>query len=284
VLKDVEVIFSTWGMPCLTAAQLESMPRLRAVFYAAGSVQDFARPLLESGIRIVSAWRENADAVAHFTLAQLILSTKGYFRNLREYTGAAGSFQEAYRGPGIYGETIALLGCGAVGRRVVELLKSCDARVIVFDPFLPAEAGQELGVEIVTLAAAFERGYVVSNHLANKPETTAMIGAALLGRMRTGATFINTGRGRTVVEAELVEVLRRRPDLTALLDVTFPEPTPADTPLRSLSNVHISTHIAGATNNEVHRLADLCIAEFDRYARGDALQHEVTLAALALLA
>ena len=57
LLGDVEVIFSTWGMPLLTDQQLDALPSLRAVFYAAGSVQGFAPPLLERGITVVSAWR-----------------------------------------------------------------------------------------------------------------------------------------------------------------------------------------------------------------------------------
>ena len=90
--------------------------------------------------------------------------------------------------------------------------------------------------------------------------------------MRPGAVFINTGRGRTVAEIEMIVVMRRRDDLTALLDVTFPEPTEAGSPLRSLSNVLVTSHIAGVIHDEVYRLADLCISEFDRYVRGEPLQ------------
>jgi phosphoglycerate dehydrogenase-like enzyme len=282
-LRDVEVLFSTWGMPALSSEQLEGMPRLRIVFYAAGSVQGFARPLLERGIRVVSAWRANAEAVAQYTLAQILLGAKGYFRNIREYTDAA-SFRSAYRGPGAYDETVALLGFGAIGRRVAALLKPFDLNVIVFDPFLTESGAQEAGVESVTLAQAFERGYVVSNHLADKPQTAGMITGGLLNRMQSGAVFINTGRGRTVAETEMVEVLRQRPDLTALLDVTWPEPAGEDSPLRTLPNLLLSSHIAGAIHQEVFRLADLCIAELDRYLRGEPLQHEVTTDMLTTMA
>lgn len=274
-LRDVEVLFSTWGMPALSSGQMDGMPRLRAVFYAAGSVQGFARPLLARSVRVVSAWRANAEAVAQFTLAQILLAAKGYFRNIREYTDAA-SFRAAYRGPGVYDETIALLGFGAIGRLVAALLKPFDLHVIVFDPFLTESAAQEAGVESVTLAQAFERGYVVSNHLADKPQTAGMITGELLRSMQPGAVFINTGRGRTVAETEMVDTLRQRPDLTALLDVTWPEPAGEDSPLGTLPNLLISSHIAGAIHNEVFRLADLCIAEMDRYIRGEPLLHEVT--------
>lgn len=73
-------IFSTWGMPRFTEEELAAyFPRLEAVFYAAGSVQPFAKPFLNRGVRIFSAWVANAVPVAEFTLAQILLANKGYF-------------------------------------------------------------------------------------------------------------------------------------------------------------------------------------------------------------
>ncbi len=72
----------------------------------------------------------------------------------------------------------------------------------------------------------------------------------------------NTGRGTKVVEADLVRVLQARPDLTALLDVTAPEPPPQESPLWQLPNVVISPHIGGTIGNEVGRLAECVIEEF----------------------
>ena len=148
--------------------------------------------------------------------------------------------------------------------------------MIVFDPFLSSVDAAELGVEKVTLEEAFARGFVVSNHLADKPETAGLIDGKMLARMQPHATFINTGRGRTVSEPDLAAFLTERPDVTALLDVTFPEPMGTHSPLHALPNVHVTTHIAGSVNDEVVRMADSAIAEFDRYVRGEPLLHAVT--------
>ena len=282
-LAETEAIFSTWGMPCLTEAQLDALPKLRAVFYAAGSVQGFARPLLERGITVVSAWLANGVPVAEFTLAQILLSAKGYFRNVAEYH-TTHHFREAARGPGCYGETVALLGAGAVGREVIQLLKPFSLHLLVFDPFLSETAARELGVEKVGLDEAFSRGIVVSNHLANNPQTVGMLNAAHFAQLRPGATFINTGRGLTVVESELTDILRVRPDLTALLDVTWPEPAPPNSPLWELPNVRISTHLAGSTGNEVRRMADWCLDEFERWTQDKPLRSAVTLEMLETMA
>ena len=82
-LADVEVLFSTWGMVKLDDALLDRMPALKAVFYAAGATDYFARPLFARGIRVFSAWRANAIPVAEFCVAQIILGLKGYFRASR---------------------------------------------------------------------------------------------------------------------------------------------------------------------------------------------------------
>ena len=97
-LKDVEVIFSTWGMMNFTDEQLDRMPNLKAVFYGAGATDYFARPLLVRGIKVISAWKANAIPVAEFVLAQIILSMKNYFSN---------NWNNKFAGPGCYGETVA---------------------------------------------------------------------------------------------------------------------------------------------------------------------------------
>jgi phosphoglycerate dehydrogenase-like enzyme len=282
-LIDVEVIFSTWGMFPLTQAQLDRLPNLRAVFYAAGSVKYFAGPLLDRGVTIVSAWAANAVPVAEFTLGQILLANKGYFRNAAEYRDA-GDY-DAYRGCGSYGATVSVLGVGQVGGRLVDLLRPFRLRILAFDPFLSRKAAERLGVEkIGTLEEAFARGHVVTNHLADVPQTVGLLNGAHFAAMRREATFINTGRGRTVVHDQMRAVLQARPDLTALLDVTDPEPLPRDSPLWTMPNVHVTSHIAGSIGDEVGRVADIALEEFDAWRAGCPLRYAVTSQGLDRLA
>jgi len=102
--------------------------------------------------------------------------------------------------------------------------------------------------------------------------------------MPPNATFINTGRGGTVMEDDLVEVLRSRPDLTALLDVTEPEPPRPESPFWSLPNVRVSSHIAGSIGNEVRRLAEIVIEEFQAWESDRPLRYVVTEAMLETMA
>jgi len=282
-MREVEVIFSTWGFPRFTAAHLDRMPNLKALFYAAGTVQSFAAPYIERNITVVSAWRANAVPVSEFVLSQILLSTKGYFRKIRKPGWAEGAKDEI-EAPGNFGETVAILGAGAIGTRVIELLRDYELRVVVYDPFLNAERAADLGVERVSLEGAFERGAVVSNHLANLAETRGLLAGRLFARMRHGATFINTGRGATVDEPAMIAVLEERQDLTALLDVTEPEPPLPDSPLRRMPNVFLSGHIAGSMQDELVRMADYCIEDFSAMIQHRPLRHAVSAAMLKTMA
>jgi len=285
-LQDIEVVFSTWGMPLLEDEQIDKLKSLKIIFYAAGSVKPFAQPYLERGITVVSAWAANAVPVAEFTLAQILLSCKGYFRNITErkiWKGQGGN-GKLFKGSGNFGETISLIGCGMIGRKVIELLKNFHLNIIVYDPFLSADDVSSLGAEKVSLEDAFKRGYVVSNHAPNIPSTEGMINKSLFTLMRDHATFINTGRGATVVESDMIEILKERPSLTALLDVTWPEPPVADSELYTLPNVFLSGHIAGSLGDETVRMADYCIDEFKAYIKGDPLRYAIALSDLDKLA
>jgi phosphoglycerate dehydrogenase-like enzyme len=267
------------------ARLVAGLPELKVLFHAAGTVQAFARPLLEKNITVVSAWAANAVPVAQFAAAQILLSLKGYFRNSRD-THAAGNRGRAVPtlAPGAYGECVALLGCGMVGRAVAERLRGDGLDLIVFDPYLSDADAAALGMRKVTLPQAFAQAQVVSNHLPDLPATRGLLSRDLFLSMRPGATFINTGRGATVMEAGLFAALVTRPDLTALLDVTYPEPLPADSAWYDLENAHLTSHIAGSNGNEVVRMADYCLEEFAAWRRGDPLRYKVTLAMLERMA
>jgi phosphoglycerate dehydrogenase-like enzyme len=171
-----------------------------------------------------------------------------------------------------------------VGREVIRRLSYHRANILVFDPFLSALDAEKLGVTRVGLEEAFERGYVVSNHLANVPETENMLRREHFMSMSKGSTFINTGRGATVDEPGMIEALEARGDITALLDVAQQEPPTEDSPLYQLNNVWLSPHIAGSIGREVVRMADFVLDEFEKELNGEALLYEVMLEHLPTMA
>ena len=182
-LQDLQVIFSTWGMVPLGPDELNRLPALEAVFYAAGSVQRFARPILENDILLVSSWEANAVPVAEFTLSQILLSCKGYFRCAKNCVSPHG-WEDVPHGPGAFGETVGLIGMGMVGRRVAKLLKPFDLHLLAFDPYLNETDAEGFDVMQVSLEELFARAFVVSNHLPDLPATRGLLGRSLFASMR----------------------------------------------------------------------------------------------------
>lgn len=275
---DVDFIFSTWGMVELTEAQIRSIfPKLQCVFYAAGTVQFFARPFLHCGVKVFSAWAANGVPVAEYTVAQILLANKGFFQlcpMMRRQDDSAYRYKNNY--PGNFGARIGIIGAGMIGKMVIKMLKRYHLEVVTFDPFLSEEKAAELGVKKCSLEEIFATCQVVSNHLANNPQTVGMLNGKLFASMLPYATFLNTGRGAQVVEADLVEVLTNRPDLTAVLDVTFPEPPNKDHPFYHLPNCFLTPHVAGSSGDEVCRMAEYMVEEFNRYLRNEPCLYEVT--------
>ena len=277
---DAAYIFSTWGMPQFTEEEIARyFPKLEAVFYGAGTVQAFARPFLARGVRIFSAWGANAVPVAEYTMAQILLANKGFFQACRRCTDpegrkAAKTWHAAL--PGNYGTKVGIIGAGMIGKLVIDLLRGFDLEILVSSGSMTEERAAELGVRKAALEEIFEQCQTISNHVADLPQTKGMLHGGLFRRMKPDAVFINTGRGAQVVEEDLVAVLRENPNMTAILDVTWPEPPVEGSPLYTLPNVFLTPHIAGSSGAEVQRMSQYMLEEFRRLRRGEACRWEVT--------
>lgn len=285
--SDTEYIFSTWGMPVFSEDEIrEIFPALRCVFYGAGSVQFFARPFLNLGIKVFSSWAANAVPVAEYTVAQIILANKGFFAASRyQSTGQlqkASELKECY--PGTFGEAVGIIGVGMIGSLVAEMLKAYRITVKAFDPFLSDERANHLGITKCSLEELFRTCFVVSNHLANNEQTKGILKKEHFSSMRKYATFINTGRGAQVIEKDLCEVLSEREDLTAILDVTSPEPPENGHPFYTLPNCILTPHIAGSYGDEVRRMGEYQLTQFEKYLKREPTEYEVTLEMLKTMA
>ena len=285
--SDVEYVFSTWGMPNFTKDEIkQNLPSLRAVFYAAGSVQAFAREFLESGVKVFSAFAANAVPVAQYTFSQIILANKGFFTLTdKAFTRDKNKGRQVLsQYPGNFDTKVGIIGAGMIGSMVCRMLVREGMDVMVYDPFLSDEKAEKLGVVKIDLETLFKDCFVISNHLANNEQTKGMLTGALFSKMQTNAVFINTGRGAQVKEAELISVLKSRPDLTAILDVTDPEPPLEDSGFYSLDNCILTPHIAGSSGFEVHRMSEYMKEEFLNFISDRKTKYEVTLSMLETMA
>ena len=280
---DVEVIFSAWGMPPCDEAFLAALPRLKAIFYAAGSVRGFVTEALwRRGIVVSSCNAALSVPVAEFALGQILLSLKSTWRHQADTRAARKMVKHVPAGT--YDSVVGLVSVGSVARHLLTFLRQFPFRVVAYDPFLSGEEARRLGIELVALETLFEISDVVSLHTPWLPETEGLVRGAHFASMKPGATFINTARGAVVNEPEMIAVLRERPDLYALLDVTFPEPAPPSSPLYDLPNVLLTPHIAGPMGTECRRLGAMAVDEFERYLSGWPLAGQVREEMMAIIA
>jgi phosphoglycerate dehydrogenase-like enzyme len=286
-LAETEVLLTSWGCPVLTDERLDAAPKLRAVFHCAGSV----RPIVSDAVwprdvLVTSAAEANATPVAEYTLAAIIfagkqahvLAAQSRLKPVDWY--AVGAREDLSN----YGRTIGIVGFSRIGRRVVERLQALDtAAVLVADPYADSEAVAAAGGQLVELGEVLKRSEILSLHLPELPETRGSIGARELALLPDGATVVNTARG-SVIDTAALERECASGRLNAILDVTDPEPLPADSLLPSLPNVMITPHIAGSLGTETRRMSAQALSELERFVRGEAPLDAVTREVLAVSA
>ncbi|MDT0482637.1 hydroxyacid dehydrogenase [Streptomyces doebereineriae] len=281
VLARTEILVTGWGCPRLDAAVLDAAPKLRAVLHSAGSVKGFATPeIWRRGIAVSSAAEANAVPVAEYTLAVILLAGKDVFvRRERLRTERASPGWGIVPGIGNHGRRVGVIGASRIGRKVIELLRPFDLSVGLTDPYVDESAASELGVPLLPLDELLRTSEIVTVHAPETPETRHLIGRRELALMPDGAVLVNTARGSLVDTDALVAELRTG-RLSAVLDVTDPEPLPADSPLHELPGAFVTPHLAGSQGNELARLGLAVAGEAERVVSGAGVAFPVTFEAL----
>ena len=270
--KEVEYIFSSWGMTRFSKEEIKKcLPKLKAIFYAAGSVKHFGKEFIESGIQIYTATKINGIPVAEFVAAQIILANKGYYQATRTYRNLwhkrqySQCYNHASHRPGNYKSKIGVVGCGNIGRMVLDKLSHYDLELYYYDPYVEEESVKSFGAKRLSMEEIFRKCDVITTHLPNIPELNDVINYSLLSLMKDNATFINTGRGAQINEDDLVKVMKEKPNACALLDVTKQDPLkyPCITKLMRRKNIFVSPHIAGSLGEEFNRMVEYVYEIYD---------------------
>lgn len=234
-------------------------------------------------IPVVNAPGRNSQAVIEFTLGLMLTECRGISRAHKALS--AGVWQgELYRydrtGSELKGQTVGLIGLGAISQGLVPYLKPFGMRILTFDPYVSAARCAELGVEPVDFATLLRASDIISIHARVTPETTNMMGAPEFAQMKPGAYFINTARGPLVDYDALYAALSSGHLGGAGLDTFAVEPPPVDWPLLKLPNVTLTPHIAGASKESAERGAATVAQELANFVAGRPLAYCVNAAGL----
>ncbi|MBL8906025.1 MAG: 2-hydroxyacid dehydrogenase [Rhizobiales bacterium] len=270
---DAEILVT--HLAPLSAGIMDRLPKLRFVAVSRGGpVNVDMSAARERGITVVNTPGRNASAVAEFTIGAILAETRNITRGhdaLRrgEYRGDL--YRADIAGRELSEMTVGLIGYGEVGRRVVKYLKAFGCRILVCDPYVQLSADDlNDGVIHCSLERLLAESDVISLHPRVTPETTWMINAETLRKMKKDATLVNTARGPLVDYDALFDVMRDGHLRGAMLETFAVEPVPPDWPLLKLPNVTLTPHIAGASVKTVRHAAGLAADEVRRYLAGEA--------------
>ena len=156
--------------------------------------------------------------------------------------------------PALLDMTLGLVSLGAIARRVARKAKAFGFRIVASDPFLDDSVFAQEGVERVDMETLFKSADIISLHCPLVPATTHLIRRETIATMKPGVLIINTSRGAVIREPDLVEALANGRVLAAGLDVFEKEPLPADSPLRTMRNVLLTSHAASVSLRAVEAL------------------------------
>jgi len=150
-------------------------------------------------------------------------------------------------GQDVYGSTLGIIGLGRIGAAVARRAKGFNMRTMYYDVIRQKQYEDELGIEYATLDKVLTESDFITVHTNLTPETHHLISTKQFEKMKRTCILLNTSRGPIVDNMALYEALRTGRILYAGLDVTEPEPLPANHPLLTLDNVIIAPHIASAS-------------------------------------
>src|SRR5262249_41508365 len=154
----------------------------------------------------------------------------------------AGGWQR-FIGDDLGGRTLGLLGLGNIGSAVAQIGKAFGMTIIAWSQNLTSERAAAARAILVSQHALFQQADFVSIHLVLSGRSRGLVGASELALMKPTARLVNTSRGPIVVEADLVDALRRGKIAGAAIDVFDQEPLSRDHPFRSLPNLLATPHI-----------------------------------------
>lgn len=268
---DVEMIL-THSAP-ITRRVIDAAPKLRVVGAARGGpVNINAAACTARGIPVLYAPGRNSGAVAELAvglmLAEMRSIARAHISLMQEHRWRGDLYVFEKVGLELGAATVGLIGFGAIGKKVARILHGFGARVLVYDPYVPAESVRQAGCEPVALDELLRTADIVSLHARLTPETRGMIGAREIGLMKKSAYLINTARGELIQHEALYRALKEHRIAGAALDVFEAEPPPPESLLYQLDNVTVTTHLGGASVQAAEIGATVLMGEIFKFLRG----------------
>lgn len=268
-----------YGQPA--PEQIVGCPRLRWIALSTAGYTRYDRDEFRTAMRIRGTQVTNASGVfanpcAEHALAMMLALTRNLPREVLNGAGPrAWNYTEGrYTIGTLTGSTVVVLGFGAIGRRLAELLAPFRTRLIGVRRHPRGDEGLEM-VRISEVHAVLPHADHVVNCLPDSPETRHFCNAAFLNALRPHACFYNIGRGTTVDQSALEKALRAGQLAGAFLDALDPEPLPPAHPLWSTPHCHVTPHLAGGHRGQDESLVRHFVANLERFLHEEPLTDRI---------
>jgi glyoxylate reductase len=178
---------------------------------------------------------------------------------------------EGLLGADLTSATLGIVGLGRIGQAVAKRASGFDMRIIACDPAISADVAAGVGATLVDLNTLLAESDFICLHTLLNDQTRHLINRDALAKMKRTAILINTSRGPVVDQKALYDALKNGVIRAAGLDVTDPEPIPADDPLLTLPNITVVPHIASASVRTRNRMAEIAADNLLAGLRGKPL-------------
>ncbi|QDV31641.1 D-3-phosphoglycerate dehydrogenase [Planctopirus ephydatiae] len=256
----------------LTPEILKDQPRLKAIVRAGVGTDNINLPAAtREGIVVMNTPAGNTTSTAEHTIAMMMALSRNIAPAASKLRDGVWD-RKSFTGTQLAGKTIAIVGLGRIGLAVARRAIGLEMKILGFDPFMSVERAAEQGIELYRdIDEMITKCDYLTVHTPLSPETTNLIGAERLAKMKKGVRIINCARGGIINEAELAQAIESGHIGGAALDVFVKEPTPPDNPLLKLPQVLCTPHLAASTDEA----QELVAVEAAEIMAGFLVRHEV---------
>lgn len=247
LVADADAILARTGQ--YTAEVLASAPKLKVIGrHGVGYDNIDLKYCQENDISITFTPTALSNAVAERTIGFIVgLSQQLVFMNKQVRQGNWEA-RNTHKGTEVKGKKLGLIGLGRIGSLVAKKAHyGLEMEVLVYDEYLEEAAFPDYVTRVQSLEEIFSNSDFISLHVPHTPETTKMINAETLTKMKTSAYIINCSRGELIDENELAEALKTGIIAGAATDVFNEEPPNSDHPFLELENILLTPHNAALT-------------------------------------
>lgn len=245
----------------VNASLLQHAPKVRVVGRLGVGLDNIdLKACAEKSIQVIPATGANARAVAEYVIACAFYLMRASFGASQEVAQGKWPRLTLSNGREIHGKTLGLIGFGFIGRLTADLARPLGLQTIAFDPMLKADdpAFEKHHTRTVqSLDELLASSDIVSLHVPLTPQTKNLIDGRRIEQMKPGAILINTARGSIVDEAALIKAIESKHLGGAALDVFDREPLGEGAMPEGLSNLILTPHIAGLTQESNERVSSL---------------------------